>query len=193
MGAAMGTFLGLRGPWLVTDPDPLPAPNGKYPANDYELAVNCCKKLEHTLRTRFKLTSGPDGDARGLYELGTNVRNGRGYRLPRETMARLKWICRWRNKLLHDYNQHVLEDRPRFIYYYEEILRVIHLPDKNLFKLCKKDGRRWRILTPEMPLTDSTGTVVLIYALYALIIAYVLAIAWMFGGYLYNGNPPDQM
>lgn len=89
----------------------------EYSSNDYQLAIELTKELEHVLQLHF----GADG--RGLHEKVSFVEQ----EIPVQTMKSLRYLASARNTLVHQREEKALQDRVGFINQFESVMDQLNL------------------------------------------------------------------
>ncbi|TDH72535.1 hypothetical protein CCR75_000791 [Bremia lactucae] len=83
-----------------------------YSDNDYQLAIEASKELEHILAQDFKAYG------QGLHEMVSSVERA----IPTTTVRSIRYVATLRNRLIHDQEMRMLPDRRVFIQNFDNAL-----------------------------------------------------------------------
>eukprot|EP01006_Ploeotia_vitrea_P052740 TRINITY_DN67722_c1_g4_i1.p2 TRINITY_DN67722_c1_g4~~TRINITY_DN67722_c1_g4_i1.p2 ORF type:complete len:116 (-),score=6.89 TRINITY_DN67722_c1_g4_i1:392-739(-) len=91
------------------------------PSNDFELAIRASKELEYVLESHFAATG------RGLHDkISSAAAKGE---LPRELIAKMRFLATIRNKLIHERDFNTIPDRKAFVSNlneaHEQLLQIV--------------------------------------------------------------------
>jgi|UPI00043F2FF7 hypothetical protein len=89
-----------------------------YSPNDYQLAIELTKELEHVLQKEFNAVEG-----RGLHERVSFVEA----QLPPVTVRSIRYLASVRNSLIHERNVRNLQDRAKFIARFESAMDELRI------------------------------------------------------------------
>ena len=88
-----------------------------YSSNDYQLAIEASKELEHLLEHEF------NAHGQGLHEMVSSVER----LLPVPTGRSIRYVATLRNRLIHDRQMRALPDRPLFISKFDNAMTELNI------------------------------------------------------------------